>query len=146
MKPIAFIRFNTQIGKPKPVTIRALLDSGGSESLVTSKFVKKLRVKKSSKSKTVWTTPGGAMKTSSTVKAQFTMPELQDDKLIEWDLHVADNLGDYDMIIGRDTLEFLKIDLLFSNHTVEWGTATMPYSRMAMPLLKSPTTSRKLLR
>jgi len=33
--PITFVRFNTSLGKPKPVTIKALLDSWGSESLVT---------------------------------------------------------------------------------------------------------------
>ena len=127
LKPIAFVRFNTRLGKPKPVTIRALLDSGGSESLVTNEFAKKLRVKTSQTASTVWTTPGGAMTTKSKVKAQFTLPELQDDKLIEWDLHVADALGKYDMIIGRDLLEFLKIDLLFSDQSMQWGTANMPF-------------------
>ena len=33
------------------------------------------------------------MTTQSTVKALFTMPELQDDKLIEWNLHVTQDLG-----------------------------------------------------
>jgi hypothetical protein len=35
LKPIAFVRFNTRQGKTKAVTLRALLDSGGSGSLVT---------------------------------------------------------------------------------------------------------------
>ena len=38
LRPLAFVRFNTRQGKPKPVTIRALLDSGASESLVSSRF------------------------------------------------------------------------------------------------------------
>ena len=80
LRPIAFVRFNTRLGKPKPVTICALLDSGGSESLVTKKFVQKLRLKKSQKTNTVWTTPGGAMNTNQKVKAQFTLPELHDDQ------------------------------------------------------------------
>ena len=42
MRPLAFVRLNTSLGKPKPVTVRALLDSGASESLVTKEFVKKL--------------------------------------------------------------------------------------------------------
>ena len=49
------------------------------------------------------------------------MPELQDDKLIEWNLHVTDDLGANDVIIGHDILEFLKIDVLFSNQMVHWG-------------------------
>ena len=64
------------------------------------------------------------MSTGETVKAQFTLPELQDDKLIEWNLHVIDNLGANDMIIGRDILGFLGINIKFSDHTVEWGQVT----------------------
>ena len=42
LRPMAFVRLNTSLGKPTPVTIRALLDSGASESLVTEKYLKKL--------------------------------------------------------------------------------------------------------
>jgi len=127
LRPITFVRFNTSLGKPKPVTIKALLDSGGSKSLVTEKFVKKLRLKKSSNSSTVSTTPGGEMRTNQKVKAQFTMPELHEDRLIEWNLHVTKALGKYDMIIGRDILQFLKIDLRFSDNVVEWDGSELPF-------------------
>jgi hypothetical protein len=71
MRPLAFVRFNTSLGKPKPVTIKALLDSGGSESLISKKYVSKLRVKSSKKKGTVWSTPGGNLHTNSRVKGQF---------------------------------------------------------------------------
>jgi len=109
------------------VTIKALLDSGGSESLVTEKFVKKLRLKKSSNSSTVWTTHGGEMRTNQKVKAQFTMPELHEDRLIEWNLHVTKALGKCDMIIGRDILQFLKIDLRFSDNVAECDGSELPF-------------------
>ena len=109
-KPIVFIRFNTRMGKAKPVTIKALLDSGGSGSLVSEKYASKLRMKKQA-SKTIWTTPGGTMTTSVKCQAQFTMPELFDNWVIEWDLYVAQNMGAYDMIIGRDLLTDLGIDI-----------------------------------
>ena len=67
------------------------------------------------------------MATTSKVRAQFTLPELHDDKLIDWDVHVTSNLGAYDMIIGRDILEFLKIDICFSDHTIRWLEHTMPF-------------------
>ena len=67
LKPIVFVRFNTRMGKAKPVTIKALLDSGGSGSLVSEKYASKLRMKKQA-SKTIWTTPGSTMTTS--VKCQ----------------------------------------------------------------------------
>jgi Aspartyl protease len=86
IRPLAFVRFNTSLGRPKPVTIKALLDSGASESLINKKYVSKLRVKNSNKTATVWSTQGGDLHTSSQVKGQFTIPELQDKKLIEWNL------------------------------------------------------------
>jgi hypothetical protein len=90
-----------------------LLDSSGSGKLVTEEFACKFWLKKSSNSQTVWTTPGGAMQTTVKCKAQFTIPELHDNWLIEWDLHVTKTLGAYDMIIGRDILTNLGIDIRF---------------------------------
>ena len=127
LRPMAFVRFNTSLRKPKPVTLRALLDSGASETIVNQQFAKKLRIKKSQFSSTVWSTPGGDMHTNQKVKAQFTIPELHDDRLIEWNMHVTNSIGAYDMIIGRDILEFLKIDIRFSDSKVSWEGAEMPF-------------------
>jgi hypothetical protein len=126
LKPIVFVRFNTRHGKPKPVTLRALLDSGGSGTLVTEKYASKLRHASTPTKQTVWTTPGGNLSTSTKCKAQFTIPELHDNRLIEWDVHVTKSLGAYDMIIGRDILTDLGIDIRFSNHTVEWDNSEIP--------------------
>ena len=57
----------------------------------------------------------------------MTLPELHHDKTIEWSFHVTKTLGAYDMIIGRDLLEFLGIDIKFSDKTVEWDSAIMPF-------------------
>jgi len=126
LKPIVYVRFNTSLGKPKPVTLKALLDSGGSGTLVTKEYARKLRLKKSSNTQTVWTTPGGALQTSTKCHAQFTIPELHDNRLIEWNVHVTKSLGAYDMIIGRDVLTDLGIDIRFSNNTVEWDNSEIP--------------------
>jgi len=45
----------------------------------------------------------------------------------EWNMHVAKSLGPYDMIIGRDILKFLQIDLRFSDEVIEWDGAEMPF-------------------
>jgi len=55
------------------------------------------------------------------------MPELHDDRLMEWNMDVTESLGPCDMIIGRDILKFLKIDLRFSHDTIEWDGAEMPF-------------------
>jgi len=67
------------------------------------------------------------MHTNQKVKAQFTMPESHEDRLIEWNLHVAEALGKCDMIIGRDILQFLKIDLRFSDNVAEWDGSELPF-------------------
>jgi hypothetical protein len=66
LKPILIVRLNSQIGKAKPVTIKALLDSGGSGSLVCQKFMNKLRAKQLLSNQT-WTTPGGPMTTKELI-------------------------------------------------------------------------------
>ena len=37
LRPIAFLRLNTRRGKPKPATLKVLLDSGASESVLDAK-------------------------------------------------------------------------------------------------------------
>ena len=103
LRPIAFVRFNTSRGKMKPITIRALLDSGATETLACEKHTKKLKLKTTLGKKTAWSTPGGTLTTSRMTKAQFTLPESHDDKLLEWNVHVTKDLGNYDMIMQGET-------------------------------------------
>ena len=125
-RPIAYVRFNTRRGKPQPVTIKALLDSGASSTLISHEYAKKLKLRQKT-SKAQWTTPAGTFKTTGSARGQFILPELHDNRMIEWDMHVAPSLGTYDMIIGRDVLEDLGIDIRFSSKTIEWDGADMPF-------------------
>ena len=43
-RPMAFVRFNSRVGKAKPITLRALLDIGGGGTLVAEEFAKKLKI------------------------------------------------------------------------------------------------------
>ena len=66
------------------------------------------------------------MQTTRKCQAQFTLPELHDNRLIVWDVHVTKNLGAYDMIIGQDILIDLGIDIKFSTQEVEWDGNSIP--------------------
>ena len=107
--------------------MKILLDSGCGATLVKSKFLKKL--KKSKVRNTTWATKAGTFSTTQKYKCSFTMPEFHEGRNIEWNVYVDEtegNLGNYDMIIGRDMLETLGIDLLFSQHLMQWDNATVP--------------------
>jgi hypothetical protein len=91
---MVFVTFNTSRGKPKPVTIQALLDSGASASLIHKKFARKLKLKMS-KSSTTWTTTAGDLTMNSKCKSQFCIPELEDKILLEYDLNIANTLVGY---------------------------------------------------
>ena len=62
-------------------------------------LAKKLKVKKTVK--THWKTMAGTVSTGGTAKVEFPLPEFHEDKLLEWKVHLALKLGNYDMIIGR---------------------------------------------
>ena len=127
LRPMTVVRFNTSKGKPKPVTVKCLLDSGASESLVDAKCAEKLHTKPANGKGTTWSTPAGELTTQRRVKAQFTLLELQDIQLIKWDLHVADNMGAHDVTLGGDILSFLTIDIKFSKQIVIWDGKEMPF-------------------
>ena len=127
LKPIAFVLLATrEKGKPKPILVKALLDSGASGTLIAQKHVTKLNTK-SYASKTTWSTPAGSVNTTAEVDVHFSLSELHDNRGIKWKAHVADSLGAYDMIIGRDLLTDLNIDLLFSEQVIQWDGHTLPF-------------------
>jgi Aspartyl protease len=127
LKPIVCIRFRTRNNKPKFKTLRCLIDSGASGSLVTHKFMKDLSLEKSKGRHTTWTTPAGDMKTAARCCCKFSLiPEFHQDRVIEWKLHVTQDLGAYDMILGCDVLTGLRIKIDFGNNVLEWDSIVIP--------------------
>jgi len=55
------------------------------------------------------------------------MLELHDSCLTEWNLCVAEAFGKHNMIVGRDTMQFLQIDLRFSDCSTEWDRTELPF-------------------
>jgi hypothetical protein len=93
--------------------MRVLLDSGCGGTLVNKSFIKKYKKTTLSKS-TNWKTKAGTFKTNRKVKCQLTLPEFHEGKDISWDMCVDESdarLNSYDMIMGRDLLHKLGIDL-----------------------------------
>jgi len=107
--------------------IRILFDTGCNGSLIGKDLVR--RLKRKSTQPTKWKTKTGNFLTKEKVKCQFTMPEFHKDKEIEWTMYVdkSNKSNDkYDMIIGQDLLQEIKIDFLFSQGLMTWANASVP--------------------
>ena len=62
----------------------------------------------------------GIITTNLKVKMHFALPELRATKIVTWNCHVDDFVkGRYDMILGRDLLAALGLNIKFSYHVVE---------------------------
>ena len=122
--------YEHQKGKSKGSHIkelRVLLDSGCSGTMINKKFLKKLPIKTSSAQS--WNKKSGMFNTAGKCKVAFTLPEFHEHKEIEWNVHVDQsdhNSSTYDMIIGRDLLGTLGMDLCFSDNMIKWDEATIP--------------------
>ena len=66
------------------------------------------------------------MNTSARVRCQFSLPEFHRERILEWKLHVTQDLGAYDMILGRDVLTGLGIKFDFTNSALEWDSVVIP--------------------
>ena len=122
---ITFGRLQTTLGKPKTTGIRILFDSGSTKTHVKRDCVKKLRLRKDVSA--TWNTAAGTISTNEKCKALFSLPEFSPTKVIEWEMHVGtlENTP-YDMIVGNDLLEHLKIDLKYSTSTMTWDNVEIP--------------------
>ena len=122
--PTINVLLNSSLGKEKPVLITALLDSGGSECLISDKIVKKLYIHKDTPK--TWSTAAGNFTTIGRTKTQFKFPELREQSIIQWDMHVTNNNMHYDMIIGRDLLSEIGIILDFDMLSISWQGNSIP--------------------
>lgn len=106
--------------------IKILFDTGCDASIINKTFVKKLKTKPHTTSK--WNTKGGTFSTNRTVNCQFALPEFFKNREIKWTMYVDEttNLSRYDMIIGRDLMTELGMDIKFSTGEMTWDNASIP--------------------
>ena len=106
------------------ITIRILLDSGASQSIVKYDLVKNSRLM--NVETTSWTTVAGNFSTSKQTQVTFSLPSLHEKRTIESLMHVTPKLQNYDMILGRDLLQELGIILNFQDNSIQWEHAVAP--------------------
>ena len=109
--------------------LRCLLDSGSSESIILNEFIAGWK-KQKSRFTQQWLTKGGTFSTDARCAVPFFIVDFSTQKRVTWTFHVdstskASAMG-YDMIIGRDLLTKLGIDIKFSSGTLKWEDTEIP--------------------
>jgi hypothetical protein len=106
--------------------LRVLFDSGCGATLINNKFVR--HWKKTESKSTKWSTKGGSFKTKRNCEIEFTLPEFHENRKITCSAYVDEShheSSNYDMIIGRDLLHSLGINLPFDTAEISWDNAKM---------------------
>jgi hypothetical protein len=63
-----------------------------------------------------------------TKRLEFSLTELQANRKIQKSFHVVDiNLRNYEMIIGRDLITSLQLDVKGSDLSIKWDDAAIPW-------------------
>ena len=99
-------------------TLKALLDTGATGTIVSSKFCKHLKRHKCQPTK--WQTQNGSFVTNSKAKIEFLIPELNDQRLVSTYVHDTNQRMTYDIIIGMDLMQEIGIDILNSTKSIKW--------------------------
>ena len=111
-------------------SLKVLIDTGCSHSIIAERFCNN----KMKTNKNTYSTGSGSLTTKYSSEVHFTLQEFSDKKIINWEFNVVDskNLG-YDMILGRDIMLQLKMDVSFAQKSVSWEGISIPmrdYNRL----------------
>ena len=107
--------------------LRILFDSGCGATLVNKHAIKGLNTTKDKLTK--WTTKAGQFQTKKKCQITFTLPALHAHRKVHWNCYVDNSPKEdchYDLIVGRDLMHQVGIDILFSTAEIKWDNATIP--------------------
>ena len=95
-----------------------------------------------------WHTHAGNITTNLNIKVYFTLPTLSATNFVTWKCHVDDSAkGRHDMILGRDLLTELVLNLKFSRHIIKaydgpFKGSTIPMVYLGMYEFKDLNTGK----
>jgi hypothetical protein len=128
---IVEVRYGEKLKKSR--NLKALIDTGSSGCIILNEFIAGIQHQKSENSQR-WMTKGGLFETNGICPVKFYLPEFSTQECVKWKFHVDSSKqtikSRYDMIIGRDLLEQLPLDIKFSDHTLSWQERSIPMKLM----------------
>lgn len=111
-----------------PRILRGLLDSGSTGCILLNEFTKGL--KKRFGTTEQWTTKGGIFTTKAKCLVPMILPDFTRQTKVEFDCHVdptqKSHSTNYDIILGKDFMQDLGIDILNSSLTLRWDGIEIP--------------------
>ena len=108
--------------------MRVLLDSGCGATLINHSLIGKLKTTNQKKT-TKWKTKAGTFNTDKRCKINFSLPAFHEHRKISWNCYVDESDPEtcsYDLIIGRDLMHEIGIDICFSTAEIKWDNASIP--------------------
>jgi hypothetical protein len=132
LSPILFVKIQCKTGKKNRQTnykiVKSLVDSGASKSIMTLKAAKGLPASSKTETKK-WSTAAGMLNTTAkTKRLEFRLLELNANRNIEKSFHVADiDLKNYDVIVGRDLIASLQLDIEGGDMSIKWDHSAIPW-------------------
>ena len=112
----------------QPQILQCLIDSGSSGCIILNEFTNGLT--KSILNTEKWMTKGGQFETSASCEIQMKLLDFSSSRTVTWRFHVDKNskseTENYDMIIGKDLMQNLGLDVKYSNLTLQWEQLEVP--------------------
>lgn len=113
------IKNKKRSAKKKLKILRCLLDSGSTGNVLSNKHVHfSTNTRRTNK---IWRTAAGTFRTTKEIEQKVQMTEFSESKDVSINFNVHEgNIGPYDAIIGRRTMQELGLILDFKNDEIIW--------------------------
>jgi hypothetical protein len=114
--------------KMRTKIVKALVDTGASASTATFESAKGLPLSNRTETKK-WSAAAGTSNTSAkTKRLEFSLPELQSARKVIKQFHFLDiELKNCDIMIGRDLITCLQLDVKGGEMSTKWDDAAIPW-------------------
>ena len=116
------------ITKKGVIKCRTLIDSGASATVLDWDKAKHFGIYTKDETH-ILTTVMGTIENNNSATVTFKMPEFSPTLELEWECDVMQDMSNtpYDMIIGRDAMKVLKLDVHASDLTISMGDVKVPW-------------------
>ena len=113
------IKNKKRSAKKKLKILRCLLDSGSTGNVLSNQHVHfSTNTRRANK---IWRTAAGTFRTTKEIEQKVQMTEFSESKDVSINFNVHEgNIGPYDAIIGRRTMQELGLILDFKNDEIIW--------------------------